>query len=135
MTKGNKVSFGEPEDILLSPAQGQGVRVPFTFALSESVGADQEPGATTAHEVRVRLSAGRAASWGLDAERARFFMIHAAVEWILEVGRRGEIPLAEEILVDEDTFPGPLPARFDRAIHVSGSTLELEREPGDTLNR
>ena len=129
MTKG-KVSFGEPEDILLAPGQGQGIRVPFTFASSESAGRDGEAGATTRHEVRVRLAADRASSWGLDAERGRFFMIHAAVERIIDLALRGEVPPADEILVDAETHPGPLPVRFDRAIHVSGSTLELERESG-----
>ena len=131
MTKGNKVSFGEPEDMLLAPPQGQGIRVPFTFAPAAAAGPSPEPGATTRHELLVRLSASRAASWGLDAERGRFFMIHAAVDRIIDLARRGEIPPTEELLVDDETFPGPLPARFDRAIHVSGSTIEMEQAPGD----
>jgi hypothetical protein len=130
MKKGNKVSFGEPEDIVLAPAQGQGIRVPFTLAPSEAAGTVLEPGATTRHEVLVRLSASRVASWGLDAERGRFFMIHAAVERILELARRGKVPPTEDIHVDEETFPGPLPARFDRAIHVFGSTIEVEQASG-----
>jgi len=128
MTRGNKVSFGEPASVPLPPEQGQGLRLPFTFAPSDSVETGREPGATKEHEVLVRLSAGRAASWGLDAERARFVMIHAAVERVLEVARRGEIPPTLEVIFDDETSPGPLPVRFDRAIHVSGSTIELEPE-------
>ena len=131
MTKGNKVSFGEPEEFSLSPEQGHGLRLAFTFAPAAAVGTNLEPGATTRHEVLVRLAASRAASWGLDAERGRFFMIHAAVERIIELARRGEIPPTEELTIDTETCPGPLPVRFDRAIHVSGSTIEMEQAPRD----
>lgn len=131
MTRGNKVSFGEPENIGLAPAEGQGIRLPFTFAPAEAVGTERETGAATRHELRVRVSANRASTWDLDAERGRFLMIHAAVERIIDLALRGEVPPTEELLIDTETFPGPLPARFDRAIHVSGSTIELEQAPGE----
>jgi len=38
----------------------------------------------------------------------------------------GEFQTSEELLIDAETFPGPMPERFDRPILVAGSILEIE---------
>lgn len=126
MNAGSRVRFGEPVDITLPAEDGQSIRLPFTVVPSEAAGTDLEPGATTRHELIVRLSGTRASSWGVDPEHGRAVMIHAAVEHLFEAARRGRWVPSEEIRIDDETFPGPLPDRFDRAIHVAGSTMQVE---------
>ena len=128
MTIGNKVSFGDPEDITLPSEDGQSMRVRFEVVLSEVVGTSLEPKSTTRHELIVRLSGSRARSWGLDAEHGRAVMVHMAIEHVFEVARHREFAPSEELLINTGTFPGSLPERFDRPITVAGSTIEVERD-------
>ena len=120
MTAKTRMTFGEPEDLTRTGDEGRSMRVRF-----EAVRVPE--GSPTRHDLIVRLSGGRAAAWGLDTDRARAVMIHAAVGHILDAARRGELPASDEVLVDDD-YAGPMPHHFDRPIRIAGSSIELERD-------
>ena len=127
MRIGNRMKFGDPEDITRPSEDGRSLRLPFAVVPLALAGTPREPGSTTAHELIVRLSGNRARAWGLDEPRGRAVMLHAAVERLFEVAREGEFQPSEELLIDAETFPGGIPERFDRPILVAGSILEVER--------
>jgi hypothetical protein len=127
MKTGNRMKFGDPEDITRPSEDGQSMRLPFAVVPSALAGTPREPEATTAHELIVRLAGSRAKAWGLDEARGRAIMLHAAVERLFDVAREGRFRPSEELLIDAETYPGAVPERFDRPIHVAGSILEVER--------
>lgn len=138
MTIANRLSFRDPEDITLPSEDGQSVRLRFTVAPSKAAGVPAPSGKTMEHELIIRLSGSRARSWGLDAARGRAVMLHAAIERIFDTARHREFPPSEELLIDDETFPGPLPEHFDRPMNVGGSIIEVERAgsaPGLGKNR
>jgi hypothetical protein len=128
MKIGNRMKFGDPEDITRPSEDGRSLRLPFAVVPLALAGTPREPEATTAHELIIRLSGNRATAWGLDEPRGRAVMLHAAVEHLFNVAREGEFRPSEELLIDAETFPGAIPERFDRPILVAGSILEMERD-------
>jgi hypothetical protein len=118
------MTFGEPEDLTRTGDQGFSMRVPFNVRAAE-----EETGPGTRHELIVRLSGARTQEWGLNSDRARAVLIHAAVGHLLDVVRQRPFEASEEILVDDD-YAGPMPEHFDRPIAVKGSSIEMERNGG-----
>jgi hypothetical protein len=126
MKTGNRMKFGDPEDLTRPSEDGQSLRLPFAVVPSALAGTPRETESTTAHELIVRLSGSRVKAWGVDEARGRAIMLHAAVERLFEAARAGEFRTSEELIIDADTFPGAIPERFDRPIFVAGSILEVE---------
>lgn len=121
MTTRMRMTFGEPEDLTRTGDQGFSMRVPFNVRAAEAA-----TGPVTRHELIVRLSGARTQEWGLNSDRARAVLIHAAVGHLLDVVQERPFEPSEELLVDDD-YSGPMPEHFDRPISVEGSSIELER--------
>ncbi len=127
MPSGNRVTFQDPEDMTPPSEDGQSLRFRFTIVPAEAAGTPLERSATTEHELIVRLTGRLSKAWGLDAQRGRAVMVHAAVQRVVDVVRDREFRPSEELVIDTETFPGSLPSHFDRPMSVGGSMLVIER--------